>query len=103
MSKSFTLTFEQVEKVESKKVPIKLSIYFVDENNNPISNEVTLVANKDTDNLDDRDYTVKFNLKDLDYSRDLRYTLVMKNADTNEIVSDKDRFVIDIPKFKSLF
>ena len=103
MTKSFSLTFEQVERIGDKKIPANLVLYFVDDNNEMISNQCSLIANKDTDNIDDRDFVLRFNLKDADYSRDKRYTLVIKNNDTGDIVSESNRFMIDIPKFKSFF
>ena len=39
MNKSFSLQFEQLEKVEGKKVSATLNVYFVDENNEAISDK----------------------------------------------------------------
>lgn len=100
MNKSFSLQFEQCEKVEGKKREANLLVYFVDEENNIVSEEKLLIANKTTDNISDRTIDVRFLLKNQDFSRNKRYYLVMKDAESNDIISSDIQFVIDIVKFK---
>lgn len=100
MNKSFSLQFEQCEKVEGKKREANLIVYFVDENNNTVSEEKVIIANKTTDNITERTIDVRFLLKNEEFSRNKRYFLVMKNADTGDIISDDTQFIIDIVKFK---
>lgn len=100
MNKSFSLTFEQCEKVENKKIEAHIKVYFIDENQNVISDEKYFVANKATDNLDDRTIEIRFLLKNLTYDRNKKYYLVIKNADTDEILETEIPFIIDIVGFK---
>lgn len=100
MNKSFSLQFEQCEKVEGKKREANLIVYFVDENNNIVSEEKVIIANKTTDNISERTIDVRFLLKNEEFSRNKRYFLVMKDADTGDIISDDTQFIIDIVKFK---
>lgn len=100
MNKSFSLQFEQCEKVEGKKVPASLNVYFVDENNEPISDKKLLIANKTTDNISERVVDMRFLLKNQDYDRNKRYYLTMEDSETGKIVSEQIQFVIDIVKFK---
>lgn len=100
MNKSFVLTFEQCEKVGDKKTEAHVKVFFMDENQNVISDEKVFIANKTTDNINDRSIDMRFLLKNLDYDRNKRYYLVMKNADTDELLETEIPFVIDIVKFK---
>ena len=72
MNKSFSLQFEQLEKVEGKKVSATLNVYFVDENNEAISDKKLLIANKITDNLQERTIDMRFLLKNQEYDRNKR-------------------------------
>ena len=100
MNKSFSLQFEQCEKVEGKKVEANILVYFVDEDNNPISEQKVLLANKTTDNLDDRVIDMRFLLKNQEYDRNKRYFLIMKDNNTGDIISSDTQFIIDIVNFK---
>ena len=100
MNKSFTLTFEQCEKVGDKKTEAHVKVFFMDEDQHVISDEKVFIANKTTDNINERSIDMRFLLKNLDYDRNKRYYLVMKNADTDELLETEIPFVIDIVKFK---
>ena len=100
MTKSFSLTFEQMERVEGRKTEAVIRVYFVDENEQIISDEKIFVANKTTEN--DREISMRFLLKNLDYDRNKRYFLVIKNGDEDDI-GERIQFVIDLAKFKPLF
>ena len=99
MNKSFSLQFEQLEKVEGKKVAATLNVYFVDENNEAISDKKLLIANKITDNLQERTIDMRFLLKNQEYDRNKRYYLTIENSETG-VVLEQIQFVIDIVKFK---
>jgi hypothetical protein len=99
MNKSFSLQFEQLEKVEGKKVSATLNVYFVDENNEAISDKKLLIANKITDNLQERTIDMRFLLKNQEYDRNKRYYLTIENSETG-VVLEQIQFVIDIVKFK---
>ena len=100
MNKSFSLQFEQCEKVEGKKVEANILVYFVDEDNNPISEQKVLLANKTTDNPNDRIIDMRFLLKNQEYDRNKRYFLIMKDNNTGDIISSDTQFTIDIVNFK---
>lgn len=100
MNKSFSLQFEQCEKVEDKKVPLNVAVYFVDEDNTPISDKKVFIANKTTDDPADRLFDMRFVLENREYDRNKSYFLKMENADTGDALEQPIRFVIDIVKFK---
>jgi len=100
MNKSFSLQFEQCEKVEGKKTASSLLVYFVDEENNPISEKKVLLANKATDNPQDRIIDMRFLLKNQNYDRNKRYYLTMEDSETGKLASEQIQFVIDIVQFK---
>ena len=100
MTKSFSLTFEQMERVEGRKTEAVIRVYFVDEDDQVISDEKTFVANKTSEN--DREISMRFLLKNLDYDRNKRYFLVIKNDEEDEI-GERVQFVIDLAKFKPIF
>jgi uncharacterized protein (TIGR02687 family) len=100
MNKSFALQFEQCEKVEDKKKEANVKVYFIDEDRNVISDEKIFIANKTTDNLNDRTIEMRFLLKNQGYDRDKRYYLVMEDAEIGNELCQEIPFVIDIVKFK---
>ena len=101
MNKAFSLQFEQCEKVEGKKTEANIRVYFVDENNNQVSEEKILIANKTSDNPNERLIDMRFLLKNQDFDKYKKYYLIMKDFYTNEIISDDIQFIIDIVPFKT--
>lgn len=102
--RSFTLDFEQVEKVAEKKSERKLITYFVDANNNDVSGRYTFIANSESEDLNQRISRIRFTLNNIEFSRDKRYYLVLK--DDNQIDSEyveKELFKIDILGFRPIF
>ena len=77
-----------------------MAVYFVDENNNPISEKKTFLANKTTDDPADRVFDMRFVLENREYDRNKAYFLKMENAETGEALEQPIRFSIDIVKFK---
>ncbi|MFA6852618.1 MAG: hypothetical protein WCR34_05690, partial [Bacilli bacterium] len=75
-----------------------LNVYFVDENNEAISDKKLLIANKITDNLQERTIDMRFLLKNQEYDRNKRYYLTIENSETS-VVLEQIQFVIDIVKF----
>jgi len=100
MNKTFSLQFEQCEKVEGKKIAASLLVYFVDEDNNPVSEKRQLIANRISDNPDERILDMRFVLKNQIYDRNKRYFLTMEDSETGKIVNEQIQFVIDIVQFK---
>ncbi|WP_352420855.1 BREX-1 system phosphatase PglZ type A [Proteiniborus sp.] len=91
------LEFFQTEKVEEKKTPIRLKLYFVDEEDNRISNENIIIADSRSSKPQERSFREKFTLKDQAYDKGKKYYLVMEDEDeTVEKVYDKVPFMIDL-------
>lgn len=102
--RSFTLDFEQVEKVADKKSERKLMTYFIDDKNQDVSGRYSFIANSDSDDLNQRVTRVRFTLNNIEFNRDKRYYLVLKDDDQNENeYLEKELFKIDILGFKAIF
>ena len=102
--RSFTIDFEQVEKVADKKSERKLITYFVDDKNQDVSGRYTFIANSDSDDMNQRITRIRFTLNNIEFNRDKRYSLVLKddNQNDNEYI-EKEVFKIDILGFKAIF
>lgn len=91
------LEFFQTETVGDKKVPIRLKLYFVDENGERISNENIIIAESRSDNPKDRTYREKFTLKDISYDKTKKYYLVMEDEEEPvEKIYERIPFSIDL-------
>lgn len=92
---NFMLTFFQKENVSTGIIPLDASIYFVDSEDNKISNTVPINANIDSPNAIDREFKEHFALKDdIQYDKNKEYYLIIKNLNTGFV--EKIPFVIDI-------
>jgi uncharacterized protein (TIGR02687 family) len=91
------LEFFQTEKVEDKRIPLRLKVYFVDEENNRISNENIIIADSKSDTYEGRSFREKFVLKNKKYDKTKKYYLIMEDEEeTVEKMYDKIPFMIDI-------
>lgn len=91
------LEFFQTDKVEEKKIPIRLKLYFEDEEGKRISNENIIIADSRSPKPEDRTFREKFTLKDQPYDKTKKYYLVMEDEDeTVEKIYDKIPFMIDL-------
>jgi len=91
------LEFFQAEKVEDKKIPMTLKLYFEDEEGNRISNENIIIADSRSIKPEERSFREKFTLKDQPYDKAKKYYLVMEDEDeTVEKIYDKVAFMIDL-------
>lgn len=91
------LEFFQTEKVEDKRVPIRLKLYFEDEEGNRISNENIIIADSRSSKPEERTYREKFTLKDMPYDKAKTYYLVLEDEEeTVEKIYDRISFVIDL-------
>ena len=101
-NRSFTLEFEQYEKVEERKQAITCETYLVDEEGNKVSGEYRFVAASESDDVDARSTKIRFNLMNIEFDRSKRYYLILKNvAKPNEYI-EREQFTIDILQFKML-
>ena len=89
------LTFFQKENISQDILPLKASIYFVDENNQKISNEVLIHANVNSENSEDREFKEKFTLSRKTYSKSKNYYLVITDNDQS-LELERIPFIIDI-------
>ena len=62
-NRSFTLEFEQMEKVEENKHSITCETYIIDENGEKVSNEYKFVANSSSDDVATRVTKIRYTLK----------------------------------------
>jgi len=91
------LEFFQTEKVEEKKIPIRLKLYIIDEEGKRISNEDIIIADSRSPKPEDRTFREKFTLKDQLYDKAKKYYLVVEDEDeTVEKIYDKVAFMIDL-------
>ncbi len=91
------LEFFQTELVEDKKVPLRLKLYFVDEEGNRISNENIIIADSRSKKPQDRTYREKFTLKDLAYDKTKKYYLILEDEEESvEKIYEKIPFIIDL-------
>ncbi|WP_078427949.1 BREX-1 system phosphatase PglZ type A [Alkalihalobacterium alkalinitrilicum] len=89
------LEFFQSEKVETKRLPIRLSSYIADEEGLRISNENTIIADSTSETPQDRTYKEKFVLKNLKYDKTKTYYLILED-ENEKTVYDKIPFLIDL-------
>lgn len=99
--RSFNLEFEQYEKVEDKKRERNILVYFEDEQGEKVSGEYRFIANSSSDDLSQRITKIRFSLKNIDFDRNKRYFLIVRDSDKDEVV-EKEQFVIDILGFKPI-
>lgn len=91
------LEFFQTEKIEDKRVPLRLKIYFADEDGNRVSNENIIIADSKSENYEDRSFREKFVLKNRKYDKSKKYYLVLEDEEeTVEKIYEKIPFIIDI-------
>lgn len=89
------LSFFQNENISKTVLPLEASIYFVDEEDNKISNEEIIYADRNSEYAEDRQFKRKFTLKRVPYSKFKPYYLVIKNIQTDLEIT-RFEFMIDI-------
>ena len=99
-NRSFNLEFEQVEKVEDKKQPITCETYIEDESGAKVSGVYKFVAASESDDLEQRVTKVRFNLMNIDFDRNKRYYLILRDAENIDEYIEREQFTIDILPFK---
>lgn len=99
-NRSFTLEFEQYEKVDDRKQAITCDTYIVDEDGNKVSGEYRFVANSSSDDHESRSTKIRFALMNIEFDRNKRYYLVLQNIAKPDEYIEKEQFTIDILPFK---
>ena len=91
----FSLNFYQKEVVGGIKVPETYVLFFTDENGTQVSDVAKIIANKTSENEQDRTFRCTFNLKPINYNNRAKYYLVMKD-EAGLQTPQKEEFQIDI-------
>lgn len=91
----FSLSFYQKEAVGDNREAAIYQLYFTDNSGKQISDVQKIIADKTSDNGQERTFRCSFNLKQLKYDNKEIYYLVI--ADDNGLVISREEFQIDIP------
>ena len=89
------LTFFQKENISQDVKSRQVSIYFVDDDNNKISSDAIIFANKNSDSAEDREFKEKFRLLQKQYDKSRNYYLIIRDLD-DELEIERIPFTIDI-------
>lgn len=90
----FSLNFYQKEPVGDNRESATYQLYFTDSNGKQISDTSKIIADKTSDNGQERTFRCSFNLKSLKYDNKEIYYLVI--ADADGLVVSREEFQIDI-------
>ena len=90
----FSLNFYQKEPVGDNREAAVYQLYFTDSNGKQISDVAKIIADKTSDNGQERTFRCSFNLKSLKYDNKEIYYLVI--ADADGLVVSREEFQIDI-------
>lgn len=91
----FSLNFYQKEAVSANREAATYRLYFTDSYGKVVSDIQKIIADKTSDNVQERTFRSSFNLKSLKYSSTETYYLVI--ADENGLQISREEFQIDIP------
>lgn len=78
----FTLEFFQTEKVGGGYIPCTVDIYLTDEEGQVLSNQETIIADRQSDKPDERTFKLKLTLKTGNYDKNKDYYLIIKDTET---------------------
>ena len=90
----FSLNFYQKDAVGGNREAATYQLYFTDSSGKTISDVQKIIADKTSDNGQERTFRCSFNLKSLKYSNTETYYLVI--ADGNGLQMQREEFQIDI-------
>lgn len=79
----FKLEFIQTEAVIDRILPISIKLYFIDQDENIVSNEVLLMGDVKENDPIKRSLKANFTLKNMRFKREKKYYLVMKDVETD--------------------
>ena len=92
-NRDFSLHFLQPEPVGEKVVPCEYKIWVQDENGNPVSTTVSIMADKKDIEQGDRIYYAQFTMKPGTYNKHKEYKLVISNGTD---IPEEIPFTVDI-------
>jgi len=91
------LDFFQMEKVADKQIPLRLKVYFADEDGSRISNENIIIADSQSGKPEERTFREKFTLRSMAYDKRKTYYLILEDEEESfENIYEKIPFTIDI-------
>lgn len=90
----FSLNFYQKDAVSANREAAAYQLYFMDSSGKTISDVARIIADKTSDNAQNRTFRCNFNLKSLKYSNTETYYLVIADEDGLQI--SREEFQIDI-------
>lgn len=90
----FQLYFFQKDPVGNGKVSASYELFFVDDYNNVISDKQKIIADRTSEDGQDRQFSCKFSLKSGKYDKNEKYYLLIVDSDNNEVA--REEFEIDI-------
>lgn len=90
----FSLSFYQKEAVAANREAAIYQLYFTDSSGKVISDTVRIIADKTSDNAQERTFRCNFNLKSLKYSNTETYYLI--TVDEDGLPVSREEFQIDI-------
>ena len=93
---TFSLNFYQKEAVGDNREAAAYLLYFTDSNGKQISDVQKIIADKTSENSQDRIFRCSFNLKPLKYESTESYYLVISD-ETGTQMPQREEFQIDIP------
>ncbi len=91
----FSLNFFQKEAVRDVRTANTYKLCFTDSYDTPVSEPVRIIADKTSENAQDRTYRCNFNLKSLKFNRQASYYLVITD-ESGYYKPQKEEFQIDI-------
>ncbi|WP_296866098.1 BREX-1 system phosphatase PglZ type A [uncultured Methanobrevibacter sp.] len=89
------LTFFQKENISQDVLPLEAAIYFVDDDNNKISSETIIFADKNSDSAEDREFKERFRLLQKQYDKSKDYYLIIRDL-KEDIEVERIPFIVDI-------
>lgn len=89
------LTFFQKENISQDVLPLEASIYFVDEDNNKISGDAIIFADKNSDSAEDREFKEKFRILQKQYDKSKNYYLIIRDL-KEDVEVERIPFTIDM-------
>lgn len=79
---SFNLDFYQLEAIGGKLLPNEFELYFSDESGRPVSDIQRIIADKTTDQVNERVFRKRFTMKNISFSKDEKYYLNIVEKDS---------------------
>lgn len=91
----FSLDFFQSENIEGKIVPRTVVVYMANRDGAVLSDEHTIIGDRNVEHPADRTFKISFAMKSMTYDRNETYYLVMKDAETG-VIQEKIPFTINL-------